>query len=92
MNSPAAHTMISRADVLWRRVLDGVLVRVAGSLENTLIEGTGVVMWDLLEDPTRFDHLCRSLAMLHDADIDTVTADVAAGVSDLESRGVLAID
>jgi len=72
-------------------VLDGVLVRAAGSPDNTLIEGTGVVMWDLLEQPTRFDRLCQSLAELHDADLVEVTADVAASVRDLESRGVLAI-
>lgn len=76
---------------MWRRVLDGVLVRVIGSPDNTLIEGTGVVMWDLLARPVRFDDLCRILAEMHHTDAAAVTPDVAATVCDLEARGVLDI-
>jgi len=92
MTSPAAHSLISRRDVLWRRVLDGVLVRVIGSLDNTLLEGTGVAMWGLIDNPVRFDHLCAQLADAHGVAVATVAADLAPTVRELELRGVISLD
>jgi len=92
MTLPAAHSLISRSDVLWRRVPGGVLVRVIGSLDNTLIEGTGVAMWDLIKEPTRFDDLCLRLAEAHGADTSTVAVDLTPTLRELELRGVISVD
>jgi len=92
MTSPAPHSLISRGDVLWRRVLDGVLVRVVGSPDNTLIEGTGVALWDLIEAPVRFDSLCLQLAEAHGVDASMVALDLAPTVRDLELRAVISVD
>ena len=92
MISPGAHSLISRSDVLWRRVLDGVLVRVIGAPDNTLIEGTGVIMWELLETPMRFDELCERLAEAHGVEPSTVVSDLGPVVAELGSRGVVSFD
>lgn len=77
---------------MWRRVLDGVLVRVIGSPDNTLIEGTGVALWDLIEDPVRFDNLCLKLAEAHGVEPSTVALDLAPTVRELELRTVISVD
>ncbi|NIR37519.1 MAG: PqqD family protein [Actinobacteria bacterium] len=85
----SADTVVGRADVVWRRTFDRVLVRVPGEGVVVELAGTAVALWDRVEQPCRFDDLCAELAGRHGADLGTVTADVAAAVGELTAGGVL---
>lgn len=88
----APDTVVRRADVVWRRTLDAVLVRVPGGGDVVELAGTGVALWDGLVAARRFDDLCVLLAHGHGAPVDEVTADLSAAVADLAARGVLACE
>lgn len=81
--------IVGRADVVWRRTFDRVLVRVPGEGVVVELAGTAVALWDRVQEPCRFDDLCTGLAEGHGADLDTVAADVAAAVEELAACGVL---
>ena len=82
--------IVQRADVLWRRTLDGVLIRrPPAAAEVVKLAGTGSALWDALSDPIRFADLCEVLAGLHDVGAQTIAADIEPVVEDLAERGVV---
>ena len=80
---------LRRADVLWRRVIEGVLIQPRGAEEPILLTGSGGALWDELADPTRFEELVGRLARAHRADREEVAADIAPVIEELVGRGVL---
>jgi Coenzyme PQQ synthesis protein D (PqqD) len=66
-----------RADVLWRRSLDGVLLLPSGAEEPLTLAGTGPEMWELLAEPISMPDLTRELATRYETDAATVEADLA---------------
>lgn len=87
MNSGA--TTLRRADVLWRGVMGGVLIRRRGHDESILLTGSGVALWLALDEPTDLTRLVRGLARDHGATEDTVMADVGPAVAHLVELGVV---
>ena len=85
----AATTVLRRADVLWRTVLDGVLIRRRGDDHLILLTGSGVALWRALDQPARLVDLAERLAHDHQIDAVTVVSDMEPVVADLVERGVL---
>ncbi|HSI26007.1 MAG TPA: PqqD family protein [Aeromicrobium sp.] len=82
------------------KVADGVLTRMAGSEMVLLdldseeffgLDGVGARVFELLEQPQRFDDVLGTLLREYDVDRETLTADVNALVADLVARNLLAI-
>jgi hypothetical protein len=89
MTSPGADTIVRRADVLWRRVAGGILIRRRGIDETVMLSGTGVELWGEIGSPVAVGQLARRLADTHDAEVATVAADLATVLDDLVERGVV---
>ena len=83
---------VRRADVLWRRVLDGVLVRRRGDDDTVLISGGGVALWDQLGEPIAPAELIGRLARDHDTSRDVVAADVERLLVELRDLGLVIVD
>lgn len=81
--------VIRRAPVLWRSTIGAVLVRVPGGTEVTQIGGTGVALWEALEEPRTFAELSAVLATQHGVDAATVAEDLGPVVDDLIERGAI---
>lgn len=73
-------------EVLWRRTADRVLLLPATEGELVSLTGTGVVLWDLLAEPTDEGELCRTLASVYGADPGIVATDIAPVLEDLAAR------
>ncbi len=82
-------TVLRRADVLWRTVLDGVLIRRRGDDETILLTGSGLALWLALGEPADLTDLADRLARDHQVDPATVLSDIEPVVDDLVDRGVL---
>ncbi len=82
-------TVLRRADVLWRTVLDGVLIRRRGDDETILLTGSGLALWLALSEPACLADLADRLARDHQVDPATVLSDIEPAVDDLVNRGVL---
>ena len=78
-----------RADVLWRRSLDAVVVLPRGVDDPITIAGTGVDVWELLDTWRTVDALADLLASRYDADASTIAPDVSALIGQLRDAGAL---
>ena len=85
---PEATRVLGRADVLWRRVTDGVLIRVRGR-EPIQLTGSGGRLWDALVDPHSLEDLIAVLATEHNVAADSVRVDIEPVIADLIERGVI---
>ncbi|MEZ5165875.1 MAG: nucleotidyltransferase family protein [Acidimicrobiales bacterium] len=56
---PAAHDVLARGEVLWRQLLDGVLIRVPARDDVAKLEGTGSALWAAVVEPITYADLCR---------------------------------
>jgi hypothetical protein len=74
-----------RADVLWRRTLDTVILFPVGAEEPVTMPGTGAVVWDLLEEPATLAELVDTLADVYGEDAATIEHDVAALLEQLRA-------
>jgi hypothetical protein len=98
--SIAPDHVLRRGDVIWRSVLDGVLVRrprsVAGTAgdeaEVVRLSGSGVALWHALAAPVTHAELCAELARDHGVDVATVAADLQPVLDDLLGRGLVVRD
>ena len=80
---------VRRADVLWRRVGDRVLIRRRGDDELVVLAGTGVALWDALSEGATVDTLVAALAEAHDASPAAVGPDVQVAVASLIDQRVV---
>ena len=80
---------VRRADVLWRRAGDRVLIRRLGNDELLVLAGTGAALWDALGFERTAGAVAATLAEAHDAAVDVVAADVQAALADLVDQQVV---
>ncbi len=92
MTPPGSDTMVRRADVLWRRVADGVMIRRRGDDETVVLAGSGIALWSVLVAPISMGDLTRQLAATHATTPDVVAADIEPVLDDLVERGVVRRD
>lgn len=78
-----------RADVLWRRSLDAVVLLPSGATDVVTIAGTGVDVWDLLDTWRTIDTLTELLGQQYGADPGVVVTDVTVFVDGLDRIGAL---
>ena len=75
---------------LFRRAAGQAVILVHGAGELVTLSVTGAVVWELLETPQSIPALSDELAVMFAVDLDTVSRDVEALVTDLVARGILA--
>jgi hypothetical protein len=78
-----------RADVLWRRSLDAVVLLPAGADDVITLCGSGVDTWELLDTWRTIDALAELLAERFQTSPAVVTPDVVAFVDQLDLAGAL---
>lgn len=71
-----ADRFVRADDVLWRRLLDGVLVLAGAASEPVRIASPGDAVWYLLAQPVTVEEMVETIAELFDAPADAVAADV----------------
>ena len=92
MTPPGRDPTVRRADVVWRRVADGVMIRRRGDDETVVLTGSGVALWTALEAPIAVEELTRRLAATHGTTPEVVAADIGPVLDDLVDRGVVRRD
>ena len=80
---------VRRADVLWRRAGDRVLIRRPGNDDLLVLADSGAALWDALALERTVGAVAATLADAHDADIDIVEADVQNALADLVDQQVV---
>ena len=80
---------VRRADVLWRRAGDRVLIRRLGDDDLLVLAGTGVDLWEAMDTERTVDAIVVSLADAHAAAVDRVRADVQSALADLIAKRVV---
>ena len=78
-----------RADTLFRRAPDGVLVISLGGGDPIWLSAPGDAIWALLDAPLAIDELVERLADQFGAPVDTVRTDCLATLNELEARGLV---
>jgi Coenzyme PQQ synthesis protein D (PqqD) len=78
-----------RADVLWRRSLDAVVVLPIDAEDPITVAGTGVDVWDLLDTWRTVEGIAELLAPRYDTAPDVIAGDVAVLVGRLHDGGAL---
>jgi hypothetical protein len=80
-----------RSDAVWR--VGGRFAAVAGADGRIVtIEGPAVDVWMRLAEPCTFDELVRELACDYGVHADTVRADVAPLLAELQHEGFVSTD
>jgi hypothetical protein len=74
---------------LWRRSSDRVIVLPPDQSELLLVEGTGAVIWELLEHPTGEHELVDLLSRATDTDRSVIAPEVAAFLEQLAAEHVI---
>ena len=75
--------------VLWRRTGHRVVLVAPGREDQIMLDGTGSVTWQLLEEPTAQQELSVLLAEAFDVDLATVDAEVGPFLQELEALEVV---
>ncbi|MFV3131424.1 PqqD family peptide modification chaperone [Niveispirillum sp. KHB5.9] len=86
-------TIFTRSPDPLTTEVDGETVMMdveSGSYFN--LDRIGSAIWARLENPVRFDDLCRDLHAIYDAPLDTIRADVAALLSRMLSHKLVRTD
>lgn len=84
-DEPAYH----RADVLWRRTYDRVILLSPTTGEFIALKGTGCTLWDALEESGSISVLAQRLAAAYGAEVDAVAADIAPVIEQLRRGGAV---
>lgn len=83
-------TWCRRADTLWRRSADAVVLLPAGADEPVVLPGTAAAVWDLLSVPATLDEIVRTLADAYGAEPSAVGPDVEELLGRLERLDAVA--
>jgi hypothetical protein len=75
--------------VLWRRCDDRIVLLAPDRDDVLVLEGTGRLIWELLELPTPHDELVAALAEAFDRPQDEVDTEVTAFAAELRTAGAL---
>ena len=80
---------VRRADVLWRRAGDRVLIRRPGNDDVLVLAATGAALWEALAFERTAGAVAATLAEAHGAAVDVVAADVQQALADLVEQQVV---
>ena len=75
--------------VLWRRSFERVVLLAPGRDEPLVLEGSGRLVWELLDEPRSASVLNATLAELFHRDIDEVDREVTPFLAELRAAGAL---
>lgn len=82
---------VRRADVLWRRAGDRVLIRRIGSDNLLVLAGTGAELWAAIDAERTVGAIVASLAEAHGVTTGVVAPDVQRAIAELiAERAVIA--
>ena len=82
-------TWMRAEEVLWREVVDGVLLLAPGEQEPVVLSGSGVLVWERLAEPATGKVLAAWLADAYGQPPDTILEDLLPALADLEDRGLV---
>ncbi len=86
-NSP---TLYQRNDaVLWRRVLDGLVLNPPGHDQVVHFGAPMAIVWSCLEHPVSVDQLADELVKIFDVTVDVVRSDMESVMADLADLGAV---
>lgn len=71
--------------------VNGETVILAPDMKYIRLDGTGGVIWELVNSGATFDAILDSLCEQYDVDRQTVQRDVMAFLHDLAAKGVLTL-
>jgi hypothetical protein len=75
--------------VLWRRSFDRIVLLAPGREEPLVLEGTGRLVWELLDGPQRACVLHAALAELFVRDVADIDREVTPFLAELCAAGAL---
>ena len=75
--------------VLWRRSFERIVLLAPGGEEPLVLEGTGRLVWELLDEPRSAWALNATLAELFHRDLDEVDREVTPFLAELRAAGAL---
>jgi hypothetical protein len=75
--------------VLWRRSFERIVLLAPGREEPLVLEGTGRLVWELLDEPQRVSVLHAALAELFARDVADVDREVTPFLAELCAAGAL---
>jgi hypothetical protein len=78
-----------RADVLWRRTYDRIIILVPASGEMVTLQATARDLWMALEAPASLRELAERLASIYEASSERIAADIAPALEELSRRGAV---
>jgi hypothetical protein len=74
---------------LWRRSFERIVLLAPGRDEPLVLEGTGRLVWELLDEPRRAPVLQATLAELFGRDADDVECELTPFLEELRAAGAL---
>jgi len=86
-----AESVYRRADVLWRRTADRVVILVPGTDEFVTLTATGCDLWAALEEPGGLRELAERLAAAYGAPVERIAADIAPVIEELQRCGAVGV-
>lgn len=78
--------------VLVRRDLGGTLLLVPGRDEPLLLDATGALIWELLEEPTTFEELVGDISTAFQRPSSDIAGDINVLLENLMIVGALCVD
>ena len=83
-----------RSDALWRSTLDAVVLLSAGRSDTDplVIDGPGVQVWDILEEPATLDEIVGHLSETFEGDHRVMEQDVTDLLERLHDEGLVAVE
>lgn len=76
-------------DVLWRNAGDRVVLRRLDGGELVSLEGSGTLLWKLLEKPISLDDVVVEMATHYGVDVAMVREAVTKAIDELEAVGLV---
>ena len=78
-----------RADVLWRRTLDRVVILVPTSGEFLTLQATGSDLWSAIEPPASLGEVAERLAAIYGVPAGQIVSDIEPVLQELRQRGAV---
>lgn len=90
----AADARWSRSpDALWRSTLDAVVLLSAARSDTDplVVDGPGVQLWDIIEEPATLDEIVAELSETFDGEPDVMARDISGLLERLREEGLVAV-
>jgi hypothetical protein len=80
-----------RANVLWRRTLDRVVILVQASDEFLTLQATGSDLWSAIEPPASLGEVAERLATIYGVPAAQIVSDIEPVLQELHQRGAVTV-